>query len=404
MKLHLFIASRLAKNARGTFTNTINKIAVVTISLGLTSMIISAMVLNGFQEEIKNKVYKFVGHMTISKYQLSSSERSPINTHSNFDQKIKEYQFIQSVDKVAYKAGLLKANDEVQGIIVKGLEKDYDIEKYNGIINQGRFIDIPENDYSKEAIISESIAKNLRLKLEDEVLIFFLQDPPRYRKLKVVGLFNSGMHEFDERFILTDIGLIQRINNWPDSLIGGYEIYLDKNYPINEAYDQISEDLDYDLYIQKISDRYLQIFDWLSLLNRNLLIFLTLILIVASFSMVSILLILIMERTQMIGIFKTIGAADGLLRKIFFYNGLQLILRGLIIGNGMALLLGWIQKRFKVIPLDPANYYMESVPIDFDLFWIVFVNLITLLIIGLTLFIPLSIISRINPIKVIRFD
>ncbi|HHP7241953.1 MAG TPA: ABC transporter permease [Cyclobacteriaceae bacterium] len=404
MKLHLFIASRLAKNARGTFTNTINKIAVVTISLGLSSMIISVMVLNGFQKEIKNKVYKFAGHMTISKYQLSSSEKSPINTHSYFDQKIKEYRFIQSIDKVAYKAGLLKANDEVQGIIVKGLEKDYDIEKYNGIINQGRFIDIPEDDYSKEAVISESIAKNLRLKLEDEVLIFFLQDPPRYRKLKVVGLFNSGMHEFDERFILTDIGLIQRINNWPDSLIGGYEIYLEKNYPINKAYDQIFEDLDYDLYIQKISDRYLQIFDWLSLLDRNLLILLTLILIVASFSMVSILLILIMERTQMIGIFKTIGAADGLLRKIFFFNGLQLILRGLIIGNGLALLLGWIQKRFKVIPLDPANYYMESVPIDFDLFWIIFINLITLLIIGLTLFIPLSIISRINPIKVIRFD
>jgi lipoprotein-releasing system permease protein len=219
-----------------------------------------------------------------------------------------------------------------------------------------------------------------------------------------VGLYETGLEDFDQKVILGDIKLVRKLNNWADSLAGGFEVFIEDASKTDQAHAYLLNATDRDLYVEDVSDLYFQIFDWLTLLDRNVVIFLTIILFVAGFNMISIILILIMERTHMIGLLKALGASDHVIRRIFVYNGGFLVLKGLLIGNALGLGLGFIQYYFKVIPLDPVNYYMEYVPIEWDWFTIITLNVMTVLIIGLVLFIPAAIISRIRPIRAIRFD
>ena len=248
------------------------------------------------------------------------------------------------------------------------------------------------------------LANQLLLKIGDKVLIYFVQDPPRYRNVTVSGIYETGLEEFDQQLIFGDIGLIRRINNWPDSLSGGLEVFVDNIENLNAIEDQLFDEIDYNLYVDKVTDKYIQLFDWLSLIDVNVQIFLFLILFVAGFNMISILIILILERVQMIGIMSAMGSSNSLIRRIFFYNGLRLIAQGMIIANIVGIGLALIQQKFKIIALDPENYYMDAVPIDISLAEVLGLNLVCLVIVGLALFIPLAIINRIKPINSIRFD
>ncbi len=363
------------------------------------------MILLGFQDKIKDKIYSFSGHLLVSKYSLSTSyEETSLLLTDELKQTIEEVEGVTHWQPYAFRAGLLKTPEEVQGVLLKGVGTEQDSLAFKRHLISGRMPKVGGERYSTEVVLSKRIAKYLRLQEGDDVLIFFIQTPPRYRKLQIVGIYETGLEEFDENVIYGDIDLIRRINGWESNEIGGIELFVNSIRQVDGTRDAVANVLNYDLFVEKVSERYLQIFDWLSLLNRNVAIFLVLVLFVSAFSMVSILLILIMERTQMIGVLKAMGGSNELLQRIFMANGLRLVVRGLGWGNVIAVALGLAQDRFKLIPLDPASYYMDRVPIEFEWMAFVGVNALVVLLIGVALFIPLAAISRIDPIKSIRFD
>lgn len=405
MNLPFYIAKRISESSKGSFSHSINRIAVASVGLGLAVMIIAYLTLMGFKDTISEKVYSLSAHLQVSKYVLNNSLlEEPISAQANFYQYPDSFPYIAHVQRVAYKGALLKTEEEVQGVVLKGIDADYDSLRFKTHLVEGRYLNLRDSAYKNEVLISRKIARLLRLSLEEDITLFFIQNPPRFRKMKVVGIYDTGLEDFDDQLLLTDLRLHQRLNNWGDSLVGGYEIFVKDLAEVNTAEVDLFERIDPELLVQKVSDKYIQVFDWLYLLNRNVVIFLGLILFVACFNMVSIIFILIMERTQMIGMLKALGANNALVRKIFVYNGLVLVLKGLLWGNGIGLLFGFVQYYFKLIPLDPENYYMSHVPIGWDWSVVLILNVLTLLVVSLVLFMPTFLISRLKPIKAIKFD
>jgi lipoprotein-releasing system permease protein len=289
--------------------------------------------------------------------------------------------------------------------VLKGIDKQYNQAKFKENLIQGNFISFPQAGNSLEIIISQKIANKLNLKLQDSVVMFFIQNPPRFRKLLIKGIYETGMEDFDDKFILGDLRLVQRLNDWADTLAGSYEGFVKDFAQLDTVVvNEVLQHINYDQQIETVTQKHLDIFDWLNLLNQNVSIFLSLILTVASFNMISILLIMIMERVQMIGVLKALGASDWQIRQIFIYKGMILIVRGMLGGNLLGLGFCALQYYFRVIPLDPQNYYMNYVPIEWDWQIILGMNLLTFLIITVVLLLPTMIIARVKPIKAIRFD
>ncbi len=405
MNLSYFISKRINQKGTNSFSGTIHKIAIASIGIGLGIMIISFLILIGFQKTIRDKIISFSGHLQVTKYTLSRSyEEDPISNKMALFKDYSDYEYIDHIQEYANKTGLLKVNEEVKSAVLKGVSNSFDQSKFIQNIVKGGFPDLDAKSYAQEILISQSIADKLELEVDDETLIYFITNPPRVRKLKICGIYQTGLEDFDENIIIGDLRLVQRINNWPDSLVGGFEIFLKDYDKVDRYYDEIEELVGYEKYVEKINDKFAEMFDWLALLNRNVVIFLSLTLFVASFNMISILLILIMERTQMIGVFKSLGAANKLIRRIFILNGMRLIAKGLIVGNIIGISFGLLQSKFKFLTLDPKSYYMEYVPIEWSWMIIISLNVLTFIMVSLALSIPTMIISTISPIKSIRFD
>ena len=406
MNLPYFISKKISQAESKSFSSTINKIAIASIAVGLAVMMISFLILDGFRQEVKDKIYSFSGHIQVTKYSLDNSmQEEPISTNNLLYQQPEHFGEVDHVQVFSHKAGLLKTEDEVLGAVIKGVGTDFDSTRFKRNISRGSFIRYDSSGYSTDVLISQKIANTLLLDTGDNVRMYFI-DPPnnRIRKLHVRGIYDTGIEEFDDQVILGDIRLIQRLNDWPDSLVGGFEVFLKSSDQVDQAGEALQDELDYSLFVEKVSDKYVQIFEWLDLINNNVVVFLALILFVACFNITSILLILIMERTQMIGILKALGAKNRQIRRIFTYNGLLLVVKGMLIGNVIGIGFGLLQSHLKIIPLDPENYYMSFVPIQWDLLTIVLLNLLTFVVVALVLGIPTVVILRIDPIKAIRFD
>jgi len=368
-------------------------------------MIVSFLILEGFQLKIKEKLFSFDGHLQVTKFTLSRSyEEEPISKDLALFRDYSNFEFVEHIQEYANKAGLLKVNDEVMGIVLKGVSETFDLPRFQSNITKGSFPDLAGESTSTEMMISQKIADKLLLDVGDETLLYFIQNPPRVRRMSISGIYETGMEDFDEKVVLGDLKLVQRINNWPDSLVGGFEIFVDNFNRVSKYLPVLEDEVGYELYIETVSDKYIEIFDWLSLLNRNVVIFLSLTLFVACFNMISILLILIMERTNMIGVLKSFGAPGKLIRRIFIYNGMRLIFKGMMLGNFIGILFGFLQSKYQFLTLDAKSYYMSFVPISWDWGIIIFLNVLTFIIVSLTLSIPTMIINRIAPIKSIRFD
>ena len=406
MNLPYFISKKISQAESKSFSSTINKIAIASIAVGLAVMMVSFLILDGFRKEVKDKIYSFSGHIQVTKYSLDNSmQEEPISVNNPLYRRPEQFGLVDHVQVFSHKAGLLKTEDEVLGAFVKGVGSDFDSTRFKPNISRGQFIRFDSSGYSTDVLISQKIANTLLLDTGDNVRMYFI-DPPnnRRRKLHVRGIYSTGIEEFDDQMIVGDIRMIQRLNNWPDTLVGGYEVFLTDSRKVDQAEEELQNELDYSLFVEKVSDKYVQIFEWLDLINNNVVVFLALILFVACFNIVSILLILIMERTQMIGILKALGARNGQIRRIFTYNGMLLIVKGMLIGNAVGIGFGLLQSHFKIIPLDPENYYMDFVPIQWDFLTIVLLNVLTFVVVGLVLGIPTLVILRIDPIKAIRFD
>ena len=400
MNLSLFISQKTSKPQAGTFSSTIHKVAVVSIALGLAVMTLSFLIMLGFQNTIKNKIYDFTGHIQVSRYLTGNTyTERPATLDSLADNPL-----IDRVQPYGYKYGLLQNEEEVEGVIFKGIDKAFDTLSFGQYMLAGRFIQLKEKGTSNEIIISRKESEKMRLDVGDDIIMHFIQQPPRTRKLEVVGIYETGMEDFDDKLIIGDLNLVRRLNGWEGNQAGGYEIFLNSAEDVEEVYASLFDEIGYELYVQKTSEKYIQIFEWLSLINNNVDILIFMVLFVASFNMISIVLILILERTTMIGTLKALGATDGLIRKIFVYSGVKLIVVGLIAGNIGGLGLAALQYYFNIIPLDPTNYYMSYVPIEFDWLTIAGLNLLIFILVSLVLIIPTLFIARIQPIKAIRFD
>lgn len=405
MNLSYFIAKRISFKRTGGFTGTIHRIAVASVAIGIAISIISFMILGGFQNEISDKVFSFTGHFQVQKFMSGNAfEESPTSKLSDFYTTYPQNELIRHVQVYAHKPGLLKGDEEVEGVLMKGVGPDFDTLRFKDSIIKGRFIQFSDSNASNEIVLSKKIADKLLLDVGERITMYFVQEPPRFRRFEIVGLYETFLENFDDKIILGDIQTIRNLNDWTDDQVGGFEIFVHNPSKMEEFSDPIYESLDYDLKLIKVTDKYIEIFDWLILLNNNVYIFLGLILFVAAFNMVSILFILIMERTQMIGVLKALGAKNKQIRKIFVWNGVRIIGRGLLFGNAIGLGFGLLQQKFRFISLDPESYYMSFVPISWN--WPVFLilNISVLLVTTLVLFIPAMLISNIQPIKAIRFD
>lgn len=406
MNLSYFISKRISSGRREGFSSIIHKIALVSIAVGLAASLVSFLIMKGFQETVKNKIYGFSGHLLVTRFSMSNSqEEQPFNYHVDVYNNPEDYPFVRHVQEYAHKVGVVKTEDEVFGMFIKGVGKSFDTASFNHNIVQGRFIKFPDSGYAREIVLSTMIANKLKVNVGDEVLVHFFQNPPRFRKLEVAGIYETNLSEyFDSKIAIGDIRLIQRLNDWSDSLAGGLEIFVKDPSAVEGPAEKIGERMDYDLNIELVSNRYIQVFEWLDLLSRQVNILLFVILTVVCVNMVSIVLILVMERTQMIGMLKAVGASNGLIRSVFFYNGVNLILKGLLLGNLLGLGLCFIQDQFKIIRLNPVDYYMEFVPVSWHWDIIAGLNVLTLLIVSVVLLLPTMAITSINPIRSIRFD
>lgn len=403
MNVSFFIGKKIRKTDGESFSSTVTNIAISSIAVGLFVMIISFAILEGFKRTIRDKIISFGSHIQITKFDENDSfEEMPMSVErKNRYSKIPQVKHIQSV---SLKTGLLKTEEEVHGIIFKGVDEDFNQSGFKPNLLEGRFPNLSDKKDSKEVLVSKRMANKLKLKLNDEVLVYFIQNPPRYRKIKITGIYQTGMEEFDEYYIIGDLQLIRKINGWNDTIIGGIEIFVDDFQKLTTTSESVYDAMDIDLQMEVVTEKYIQIFDWLRLLDKNVIIFLVIIMSVAGFNMMSTVVVLMMERTNMIGILKALGASNRQIGLIFLYNGLHILFKGLLVGNILGIGYCLIQYYFHIIPLDPDNYYMNAVPIHWDFLNILMLNLIISLLILLALFVPMIILPNIKPVKAIKFN
>ncbi|MBT7896569.1 MAG: ABC transporter permease [Flavobacteriales bacterium] len=409
MNTSLFIAKRLynTKENNNNYTRPIIRIAILAIALSVAVMLLSVIVLSGFKNNISEKVIGFGSHIKISKFNNNQSyENDPLDFDLNMYSKIQSSGFVKNIQVFSTKAGIIKNNNEILGVVLKGVGNDFNWSFFNENLISGEIFPINDSlgKITNNILISESISKKIGLKSGDNLIMYFIQEPSRVRKFLISGIYKTGLSEFDDIIIIGDIKHIQNLNDWNNNKIGGYEIVINDFDKLEENTKIIDDLISYDLNAQSIKEINPQIFDWLALQDFNVLIIIILMLIVGSVNMITSLLIIILEKSKFIGILKAIGASNWSIRKVFLYNSIYLILNGLFWGNSFALSFAFLQQSFNIISLDETIYFMNSVPISIDLSSILMINIGTVIICYLTLIIPSIIITKISPVKSIRFE
>lgn len=414
MKTGLFISRRLIKEQKGStsFSKPINVIVTSGIALGLAIMIIAVAILTGFKQTIRDKIAGFAGHIQVTNFDSNYSyETVPISGEQEFIGKLAGVKGIGNIQVYATKAGIIKTDENIQGVVLKGVGTDYNWSFFESNLLEGRVPDLSDSTRSTEVLISSTISRLLNLNVDDKFAMFFVQEPPRRRVFTITGIYETSVAEMDKIFVIGDINQIRRLNSWDAKQVSGFEILIDRFKQIDYMTQVVRDALGYrfeegqdQLKATNIRLKYPQLFDWLGFQDTNVIIILILMLVVAGFNMISGLLILILEKTNMIGILKALGSENGLIRKIFLYQGAWLIANGLFWGNLIGLGLGYLQLKFEFISLDPSSYYLTTVPINFNWWHILLLNGGTMAIILLMLIIPSRLISRISPVKAIKFD
>jgi len=411
LNLEYFIAKRLiaSKGRKSSISAPIIKIAIAAIAIGMIMMIVSVATGIGLQEKIREKIAAFNGHIIISNFDDNQSEVSvvPISLRQDFYPKFTSVAGIDHVQAVATKAGIIRTATAFEGIIFKGVGKDYEWKYLKEYTVAGRLPNLKAK-LNEEILISQFLANRLNLKIGDRFVTFFMKQEanklPNKRVFEVVGIYNSGFQEFDATYIIGDIRHVQKINRWQNDQIGAFEVYIDDFDNIQTKGEEVYAQTNSALNTQTIVEKYAYIFEWMQLFDFNILVILIVMIVVATINMVVALLVLILERTQMIGILKALGANNWSVRKVFLYNAFYLIMRGLFWGNFIGIGLVLTQKYFGIIQLNPENYYVNQAPVYFNLGYIFLLNLGTVLICLLVLLIPSYIITKITPVKAIHFD
>ncbi|SHF87612.1 lipoprotein-releasing system permease protein [Flavobacterium micromati] len=411
MNLEYFIATRLitAKHYKSSISAPIIKIAIAAIAIGMIMMIISVATGIGLQKKIREKIAAFNGHIIISNYDNNLSEvtLTPISKKQDFYPSFTSVTGINHIQAVATKAGIIRTETAFEGIILKGVGKDYKWNNIKEYLVSGKLPDLSKS-LNPEVVISQFLANRLNLKVGDVFNTFFIKEEqnklPNIRRFKITGIFNSGFQEFDATYVIGDIRHLQRINKWTANQVGAFEVFINDFDDIKNTGEQVYAQTSSTLDTKTIIEKYDYIFEWLKLFDFNIIVILVVMILVATINMVVALLVLILERTQMIGILKALGANNWSVRKIFLYNALYLIARGLFWGNLIGILLLLMQQHFGIIKLNPENYYVNQAPVYFNWGYIMLLNALTILICFTVLLIPSYIITKISPVKAIRYD
>ena len=413
MNLEYFIAKRLIKGKEHkiSISAPIIKIAIAAIAIGVIMMLVAIATGGGLKEKIREKITAFNGHVQIYNYDNNNSEVSvvPVSTEQEFYPDFNMVDGIVHIQAVATKAGIIRTEETFEGIIAKGVGKEYNWEPFDEFLIDGVLPDY-SGELNSDVLISRIMANRLNLKVGDSFFTFFLRDDaadkiPNQRKFTITGIYDSGFEEIDGLYIFTDIRHIQRMNKWKDTEVGNFEIFLNSFDDIDQKANEIYGETVASLDTKTIKDKYYKIFEWIGLFDFNIALIIGIMIIVGGINMITALLVLILERTPMIGILKALGTNNWSIRKVFLYNAAYLIVVGLFWGNLIGLGIIFIQEKFRIFKFpNPKEYYIEYIPVSIDLWTVLLLNAGVLLLCLLMLLIPSYIITRITPVKAIRFE
>ena len=411
MNYEFFIAKRIigSKAYKSSVSAPIIKIGIAAIAIGIVVMLIAIATGFGLQQKIRDKVVAFNGHVTITNFDSNASDESeiPISKNQEFYPEFKSVEGIRHVQATATKFGIVRTETDFEGIVLKGIGSDYDWRYFDEFLTEGRLPDY-SGEMNNEVLISQYLADRLQLKLGDSFQTIFKKESidqmPWLRAFEIVGIYNSGMKEMDEKFVMGDIRHVQRLNKWSEDQVGAFEVFIDDFNQIDVKGIEIYENIPSDLDAITIKQKYVSIFEWINIFDNNTYGIIGIMILVAGINMITALLVLILERTQMIGILKALGSNNWSIRKVFLYNATYLIGLGLFWGNliGLGLLLA--QKYFGLIPLNPKEYHVTEAPVYLNVDYILMLNLGTFIVCLLMLIIPSIIITKISPVKAMRFD
>ena len=415
MNTELFIAKRIYrgdKTNKKRVSSPAIKIAIAGIALGLAIMIVSVCIIIGFKKEIREKVVGFGSHIQITSFDNNASyEHQPIAYSDTLKNLLLSNPEIAHVQKFITKPGIIKTDEDFLGIVLKGVADDYDWRFFEKNLIEGKIIDVNDTSGANQAIISRNIANKLHLKLGDNFTTYFVQEPVRARRFKITGIYETNFENYDKLYVITDVKILSNLTAWDNDMVSGIEVLV-KNF---DKLDQTAQDLFFEmsvykdrlgnaLYTRSVKDINPMIFNWLGLLDMNVWVILILMILVSGFTMISGLLIIILERTNMIGILKSMGTRDFSIRKVFLYLSAFLIGQGMLWGNIIGLIVCILQKNFRILKLDPSTYYLSAVPIDLNPWLVVLLNVGTLAISLLMMIGPSFLVAKITPAKSIKFE
>ena len=405
MNFEYFIAKRIAPDSSENYARPVVRISYISIALGLALMIISVAIVVGFKHSISSKIIGFAADLQIIPYSNNESlEEQPVELTGELISALKQNPHVVRFQSAAIKAGVLKTGVQIQGIVLKGVGPDYDKTFLESQIVKGSFPDLGHGR-SNEVLISRQIADKLNLNTGDELRAWFVTgDEARGRKFKVSGIYETSLEEFDHSYIIGDLRQVQKLNNWTKNEVGSIEVMVDDPDKIRDIGFELNRDIPYNLMVVTVLEQYPEIFNWLNLLDMNVVVILTLLIVVSAITMISTLLVLIIERTNMVGVLKAMGTRNRSIRKIFLYKAGYIILKGMLWGNILGLAFYYIQFYFRPVGLSPQDYYVDYVPVELSFWYFLLLNAGTFLVCLLMLVAPSLYITRITPSRALRYE
>ncbi len=400
MNFPLFVARRIRKTQDTSFSKTVTYAGIGTVAAGTAIILVAFAILFGFKSTIEDKLTSFSGDARISQISGNHSlSEIPLVRNRAWEAQTLQRPEIDHIQAHVQRPGIIVGKDGLAGIVVKGIGKDLPVKQLEkNIISGSAAINGPQ-----EVIISKTLAKQLKVKTNNSLIVYFLSAPERPRKVKIKGIYETGLEELDKIFVLADRDWVQKMNGWTADSLGTYEIFFKENKNLEAQTNVLAKTMPPEWRMQPVTEIYPALFDWMSMLDKNIVIFISLLFVVACFNLIATLWVLIMERVPMVGLLKSMGASASQIRRIFWWNGLFILVRGLLIGNGIAFLFCYLQSSYQLLPLDPESYYMNSVPIQWDAPTWIMVNALTILLVSFMMSIPTLLITKIEPNEALNF-
>jgi lipoprotein-releasing system permease protein len=408
MNTPAFIARRIAFNRERSFSRFIIRLAIAATVISVGAMLMTLAFTNGFQFAISQKVFNLWGHIRVQHYSASRAniaEEEPMEKNDTVLRMLRSDPAIRTIQAFATKYAVVHSTEGIDYVQLKGVEKEYDFNNLRDFLKAGRWPRFPDSGYSNEIVLSQTAANELKIKVGDRILIYFIQPdgPPRVRPMIVSGLYKTGIEDYDKLIAIGDLRLIQRLNGWKPDQIGGYELFINDYHRSDEVNRAIFDQLPKDWGSRTTEEIYPGIFDWLNLQNITIIIVLIIMIVVATLNLVTCLIILVLERTPMIGVLKAVGTANSSIQSIFLYQGCIITVIGIALGNVFGLLVLWLQDRYGFITLPEDAYFISKAIVKLEWWHVVLVNAGTFLICFLVLLIPTLIIRRMQPARAIQF-